>query len=411
MATIELYANGINSMPNLVDDICNSVNNLKSEFTTLKSKSQSINRNICNLDDVISSISTSTQTQEDKVNALKNLAEDVKNFASDVGRIDSDVANAINKGKNDFYDKYDYLRPNYEKNVMEQFWDGCKSGLDTAAEWCKEHWKLVVTIVLVIVAVAVLIALPALGGSFAAFILMGAAKGLISGAVLGGLVGGGMNMLMGGSFLEGFEKGAFEGAISGAIFGGLSMGLASKSGFTQAFKNVNPMGLTKETGGIGRFLYSWEVTGKVQSSYQFVKIQDESVKIFWKNVVSDMVAGAGASVLGDMGDIGIKGESISFGEIIDNIGFSAGVSGISSLLSQGMPKIKIPGINEGDGSWKHIWESQVKHYIKYGTPIPVKTYFKKIGASILDYQWDIRLEFFNVLMDKCRESCSLLPQH
>lgn len=164
MATIALYANKINSMPGLVKDIRNSVNDLKSEFMTLKNKSQSINRNICNLDDVISSISASTQIQEDKMDALNNLAENVKEFASDVEKIDSNVATMINKSKDDFYDKYDYLKP---KSVLEMIWDSCKSGLKSAAEWCKEHWVMIVT-VLVVIAVAVIavvtfgVAIPAI---------------------------------------------------------------------------------------------------------------------------------------------------------------------------------------------------------------------------------------------------------
>ena len=396
MATIALYANKINSMPNLVNDIRNSVNDLKSEFMTLKSKSQSINRNICNLDDVVSSISTSTQTQENKVNALKNFAESVKNFASDVERIDSNVATAINKGKNDFYDKYEYLKPNCEKNILQHI----KSGLDTAAEWCKEHWKFVVTIALVAVAVVALIALPAFGGSFVAFILMEAAKGLITGAVLGGPVGGGMNMLMGGSFLEGFENGAFEGAISGAIFGGLSMGMAGKSAFQQAFKNVNPMALPKGTGGMGRFMYSWIMTGKVKPSLGF-----------GENMFADVISGIGATVLGDMGDINIKGENISGAELIFNVLSSAFVASSSSAISSKMPKIKLLGINEGNGSWKRVWESQSTRFLRHRTSMSLKTYLKGIGASFVEYHWDFRLEFYNVFMDKWRESWSLLPQY
>lgn len=40
-------------------------------------------------------------------------------------RIDGDVADAINKSKNDFYDKYEYLKPECEKSWLENL----KSGL------------------------------------------------------------------------------------------------------------------------------------------------------------------------------------------------------------------------------------------------------------------------------------------
>ena len=43
-------------------------------------------------------------------------------------RIDGDVADAINKSKNDFYDKYEYLKPDIEKSWLEEKWD-------SACEW------------------------------------------------------------------------------------------------------------------------------------------------------------------------------------------------------------------------------------------------------------------------------------
>ena len=78
-------------------------------------------------------------------------------------------------------------------------------------EWCKEHWKLIVTVVLVIAAVAVIIlsggtALGALGPVLA----MIAQEGTIIGAVSGGLIGGLSSLLTGGSFLEGFEEGGVQ---------------------------------------------------------------------------------------------------------------------------------------------------------------------------------------------------------
>ena len=59
-------------------------------------------------------------------------------------RIDGDAADAINKSKNDFYDKYEYLKPDIEKSWLEE-------KVDNACEWCKEHWKEIVAIVVTIV--------------------------------------------------------------------------------------------------------------------------------------------------------------------------------------------------------------------------------------------------------------------
>lgn len=132
MATIALYAGKINNMPSLINDVKISVSELKTDLLTLKNNSLSINRNICNLDDVISSISSSTQIQEEKINTLNKLEQDIQQFAYDVVRIDSNVADFVNKCKDNFYNKYSYLKPESEKNGWEKFCDGCKK----VSEWC-----------------------------------------------------------------------------------------------------------------------------------------------------------------------------------------------------------------------------------------------------------------------------------
>ena len=220
MSTITLYASKINQMPNLINDAKKAVKEYKSDLKSLKSKVLKIDSGICNVDDVISSIKSSTQTQEDKIDALDNLKKDVNEFVSEVVRIDGDAADAINKSKDDFYDEYYYLKPECEKSSWEKFKDGCKK----VGEWCKEHWKANVTIVIVIAAVVCLF-IPGVNAAIAGLafgkIILGAAAGALMGAISGGLMGGITSVLSGGSFWEGVEEGAFSGAITGAIFGGL----------------------------------------------------------------------------------------------------------------------------------------------------------------------------------------------
>ena len=55
---------------------------------SLKSKVLSIDESICDVDDVISSIKSSTQTQEDKIESLKSLKENISEYISDVVTID-----------------------------------------------------------------------------------------------------------------------------------------------------------------------------------------------------------------------------------------------------------------------------------------------------------------------------------
>ena len=212
MATIALYANKLNQMPGLVKDVKKTVTDYTSELFSIRKKSLQVNKSICNLDDVISSIQASTRTQEEKADALNELDRKSEQFIVDTARIDEEVADLVRQRKDDFYEKYSYLKPECEKSGWEKFCDGCQK----AKEWCKEHWKLLVTIVIVIAAVAVIVFFPA-----AAPILMLAAKGAIIGAVSGGLLGGVTSLIAGEDFWKGFEDGAFSGAISGAIFGGL----------------------------------------------------------------------------------------------------------------------------------------------------------------------------------------------
>ena len=120
----------------------------------------------------------------------------------------------INANKNDFYKKYSYLKPECEKSK----WEKIKDGFKKACEWCKEHWKIVVTVVLVITAIVVLCVCPAAG---IGLIAIAAAKGLLVGAAIGGIIGGIASKAAGKSFWEGFENGAFSGALTGALFGGI----------------------------------------------------------------------------------------------------------------------------------------------------------------------------------------------
>ena len=259
MATITLYAGKINQMCSLLGDAKKSVSDYQSELFSLKSKTLNVNKRVCDLNDVISSVQTSTQLQEQKLDSLEALSQNVENFISDVVRIDDDAAEAINRNKDEFYDKYYYLKPDCEKNIWEKFCDG----LASAGEWCKEHWKLIVTIVLV--AVAIVLICTGVGGPFAAIIL-GAAKGLIMGAVTGGLMGGISSLAAGGSFFEGFEDGAFMGALTGALFGGLggageALGSLGKLGTTckalETLKNVARISGTISL-GMGTFdLLAW----------------------------------------------------------------------------------------------------------------------------------------------------------
>ena len=215
MATITLYKDKINGVGSLLDDIIKSSNNLNAQLGTLKSTLQGVDSSTCNLQDTVDSISSSSKSESDKVEDLKRLNNKLTAFIEMTAHRDSSAESEINKAKEDFYTKYSYLKPECEKSRMEKIADGMKK----ACEWCKEHWKLIATIVIVAVSIVVLL-IPGVGP-----IIAGACWGAILGACIGGVSGGLDSMARGGSFLDGFEEGAFSGAITGAITGAAFAGL------------------------------------------------------------------------------------------------------------------------------------------------------------------------------------------
>jgi len=200
------------------------------------------------LQDTVDSISSSSKSEKSKIEDLKKLNNKLSEFIETASRKDSAAEEEIKKSKEDFYTKYSYLKPECEKSVIEHICDGVQS----AAEWCKEHWKLIVTIAIVIVSVAVLL-IPGVGP-----IIAGACWGAILGACIGGVSGGLESIANGGSFLEGFEDGALSGAISGAIGGAAFAGLGQLGAV--AGKGIKCMS------GFGKFIKGTASVTKVMST-------------------------------------------------------------------------------------------------------------------------------------------------
>ena len=204
MSTIELYKDKINSMSNYIEQAKTAVSDFCVDLSALKSKILGINSSVC--DSVVSKISSSSQTQEQQIAGLEATRKEVNDFIDLTINRDNSASSAVVKMKNEFYKQYDYLKPDSEKSDWERFCDT----LEDVGEWCKEHWKLIVTVVICIAAIALIC--TGVGG------ILGAAA---IGAGTGGLIGGLSSVASGGSFLDGFENGAFLGAITGAIFGGI----------------------------------------------------------------------------------------------------------------------------------------------------------------------------------------------
>ena len=63
MATIALYAGKMNQMSSLLERAKKSVSDYQTELFSLKSKTLNVNKSVCDLDDVIRSVQSSTQLQ------------------------------------------------------------------------------------------------------------------------------------------------------------------------------------------------------------------------------------------------------------------------------------------------------------------------------------------------------------
>jgi len=180
MATIALYAGKMNQMTSLIGEVKKSVDDYSSELFSLKLKAVNIRKSVCNLDDVIGMVQTSTQIQEQKAETLETFSQKTEEFTAEVVRIDEEAAAVINQSKEDFYNKYNYLKPDAEKNFLEEWFDD-------AAAWCAEHWQEIVTTAAIIVGAALAIAAVVITGGAALVPLLSTlltAAGVSAGAAM-----------------------------------------------------------------------------------------------------------------------------------------------------------------------------------------------------------------------------------
>lgn len=310
-------------------DAKRTASTLHEALSTLKSKIDVV-ATAASVDASQTQVQQAKSREDTKKSSLTLAYEKLDALITDTGRVDQRASSKISSREDDFYKRYYYLKPECKKTDKEKrddWWAECWqnfknswNGLCNAVsnivqsigDWCKEHWKAIVTVVIVIVAVALIC--TGVGGPLGA-----AAIGALIGAGAGGLFGGIMSAATGGSFWEGFENGAFSGAIAGAITGTMGFGFVGNSGVSLSF---------------------------------------------WQTVATGAVSSGGSSLLSDLGDKFIKGEDISFGDILINTLFSAGTGAALSAVSYGAGKI-FTSIKQRIFPSKNI---QNAPYIKDGKP-------------------------------------------
>ena len=79
----------------LTGEIRKSVDDYSSELFSLKLKAVNIRKSVCNLDDVIGMVQTSTQIQEQKAEALEAFSQKTEEFTAEAARIDEDAAAVV----------------------------------------------------------------------------------------------------------------------------------------------------------------------------------------------------------------------------------------------------------------------------------------------------------------------------
>ena len=213
MATITLYKEKVNGVGGLIDNLIKSSSNLDVQLGTLKNTLQGVDSSTCNLQDTVDSISSSSKSEKSKIEDLKKLNNKLSEFIETASRKDSAAEEEIKKSKEDFYTKYSYLKPECEKSVIEHICDGVQS----AAEWCKEHWKEILIAIELVVAVVCLF-VPGLQG-IGTVILTNMLKGFLIGLAVGAIVGGISGYAQEG--VGGILKGVLSGAKDGALMGRL----------------------------------------------------------------------------------------------------------------------------------------------------------------------------------------------
>ncbi|MBQ6180155.1 MAG: hypothetical protein IJK31_00520 [Ruminococcus sp.] len=172
------------------------------------------------LDESWSDADNSEQREEIKESSLSLAYDKLDDLLAEVGRIDSAVAELISERKDDFYDEYDYLKPDCEKSDWELFWDDVDGFFDYLGDWLAENWASLVCVIVTIVVAAVVICICIVtfgAGAVALAALIGMAVGLA-----GQLISDVITWAVTGEW-QGTWQGYLGAALGGALGGVLTL--------------------------------------------------------------------------------------------------------------------------------------------------------------------------------------------
>lgn len=139
MSTIQLTSGKVNQMSEMFSRMSSSFDSFMSTGSSLMKKIYSFECGILNIDDVQQTLQNLIDKQEDEKLSVDSLIAENDDFIDTVILRDDNAADAVNERKNDFYEKYQYLKPDSEKTWWEKAWDGVKG----FAQWCSDTWHAI----------------------------------------------------------------------------------------------------------------------------------------------------------------------------------------------------------------------------------------------------------------------------
>ncbi|WP_295156882.1 hypothetical protein, partial [uncultured Ruminococcus sp.] len=163
MATITLHKSKFDGFASVLDKLCSNFGNYDSTMSDLKRTAGAVDSSTCNLEDVINDIADSQDSKEEKVKRAKELNNKLSTFVNAAVQHEKDAAAEIKKEKNDFYKKYEYLKPDCEKTLLERIGEWVSSVGKAIAEWIADNIiAIIVAAVIIIAAILIVVFAPAI---------------------------------------------------------------------------------------------------------------------------------------------------------------------------------------------------------------------------------------------------------